>query len=168
MTVQMVVITKQESGHSNPSGFECLTVLRRKSQAAFFFVPDSSTPRATSFLRKCVRQNVVVATSTMAANQDTFILGRITTDADGNSTMDVWLNPLLDTAPGEPGTGDLTITVEANDDGSATQFDTVGYRHQKWESPNLLDEIRMDEFFAAVVGDEQPPPVSEGTLLIVR
>ena len=32
------------------------------------------------------------------------------------------------------------------------QFDTLGYRHQKWESPNLLDEIRMGETFNSVVG----------------
>ena len=99
------------------------------------------------------------ATSTVSAAADTFILGRITTDASGNSTMGVWFNPLLDTAP--TGSGDVSITVPANDDGSVTQFDAVGYRHQKWESPNLLDEIRMGESFNSVVGKSDASPIPE-------
>ena len=47
-----------------------------------------------------------------------------------------------------------------------TQFDNVGYRHQKYESPNLLDEIRMDETFEAVVGGASQPK-QEGFLIIL-
>jgi len=95
----------------------------------------------------------VQAFSTAAVGTDTFILGRLLTDATtGDTTFDAWFNPLLDTAPGAAGTGDLSITLAANDDGTVTQFDTLGYRHQKWESPNLLDEIRMGETFNSVVG----------------
>jgi len=92
-----------------------------------------------------------IATSTVKAGQETFILGRITTDGtSGDSTMEVWFNPLLDDEASLGASGDLSITVDANDDGSVTQFDSVGYRHQKWESPNLLDELRMGESYASV------------------
>jgi len=102
--------------------------------------------------------------ATASSTVDTFIVGRLTTDAvSGDTTLDVWFDPLLDTAPGA---ADATITVPANDDGSVTQFDTVGYRHQKWESPNALDEIRMDESFAGVVGDLPGPET--GLLIYIR
>ncbi len=92
-----------------------------------------------------------LATSTVSAAHETFILGRLKTDGTtGDTTMDVWFNHLLGAAPGAPGTGDLSITVPANDDGSATQINRLGYLHQKWESPNLLDEIRMGESYDAV------------------
>jgi MYXO-CTERM domain-containing protein len=95
----------------------------------------------------------VQAYSSLSVADDTFILGRFLTDATtGDTTFDVWLNPLLDAAPGAAGTGDLSILLAANDDGSVTQFDTLGYRHQKWESPNLLDELRMGETFWAAIG----------------
>jgi len=91
------------------------------------------------------------AFSSVAVGNDTFILGRFSTDATtGNTTFDAWFNSLLDTEPGAAGTGDVSITLDANDDGSVPQFNTLGYRHQKWESPNLLDEIRMGESYADV------------------
>ena len=95
----------------------------------------------------------VQAFSTVSVANDTFILGRFSTDATtGDTTFDAWFNPLLDTAPGAAGSGDVSVTVDANNDSSVPQFDTLGYRHQKWESPNLLDEIRMGETFNSVVG----------------
>ena len=78
----------------------------------------------------------------------------------------MWFNPLIDDESnlGAPG---ASITVAANDDGSVTQFDTVGYRHQKWESPNLLDELRMGETFNSVVGKSGSGEPG-GTVLVVR
>jgi hypothetical protein len=102
----------------------------------------------------------VLATSTVSVANDTFIVGRFSTDAtSGDTIFDAWFNPLLDTAPGGAGTGDVSVTVLANDDGSVTQFNTLGYRHQKWESPNLLDEIRMGETFNSVVGRADGTPI---------
>ena len=105
----------------------------------------------------------VVATSTVNASADTFILGRFTTDIAGDTTMDVWFNPLLNNEASLGAAGDVSITVLANDDGSVTQFDTVGYRHQKWESPNLLDEIRMGESY----GDVTPIPEPASAVLLL-
>ncbi len=109
----------------------------------------------------------VSAVSTVGVTADTFVLGRLTTDAaTGDTTFDVWFNPLIDDESnlGAPG---ASITVAANDDGSVTQFDTVGYRHQKWESPNLLDELRMGETFNSVVGKSGSGEPG-GTVLVVR
>ena len=98
----------------------------------------------------------VQAFSTVDARNDTFMVGRFATDdTTGDTTFDVWFNPLIDDES-NLGTPDASITVAANDDGSVTQFTTLGYRHQKWESPNLLDEIRMGETFNSVVGLSGP------------
>ena len=90
-----------------------------------------------------------LATSTVSATAETFILGRLTTGANGATAMDVWFNPLLNNEA-SLGASNLSITVDANDDGSVTQINRVGYLHQKHESPNLLDEIRMGESYADV------------------
>ena len=99
--------------------------------------------------------------SNSASDDVDFLLGRLTTDGSNNTTFDLWIDPLLDTAPGGVGTGDLSIVVVANGDASATQFDRIGYRHQKWESPNILDEIRMGETFNSVVGRSDAGPIPE-------
>ena len=113
----------------------------------------------------------VVATSTAGIGSDTFIVGRFATDATtGDTTFDAWFNPLIDDES-NLGTPGASITIAANDDGSVTQFDTLGYWHHKWESPNLLDEIRMGETFNSVVGlpdqpfgDDIPEPATMAML----
>jgi len=96
----------------------------------------------------------VVATSTASVTANTFILGRFTTHATtGDTTFDAWFDPLLNDEASLGASGDVSITIQANNDGSVTQLDTLGYRHQKYESPNLLDEIRMGESYAAVTPD---------------
>ncbi len=84
--------------------------------------------------------------------------------------MDVWLNPLLNNE-GSLGAGDISITVDANNDGSATQINRLGYLHQKWESPNLMDEIRMGESYADVTPIPEPATMvllALGGLAVVR
>jgi len=90
--------------------------------------------------------------SSVSVTDDTFIVGRLLTDATtGDTTLDAWFNPLIDDVS-NLGIPEASITILANNDGSVTQFNTLGYRHQKWESPNLLDEIRMGETFNSIVG----------------
>ena len=93
----------------------------------------------------------VVAMSTVNNHNSTFLLGRLSTDAStGNTTFDMWFNPLLGTEPGAPGTGTVSVVLPANADGSVTQFNRLQLLDGKWEGPSNYDEIRMDESYARV------------------
>ncbi|MCX6873136.1 MAG: hypothetical protein NTW21_04920 [Verrucomicrobia bacterium] len=93
----------------------------------------------------------VVQMSTVNNHNSTFLLGRLSTDGTtGNTTFDMWFNPLLDMVPGAPGTGTVSIVLPANTDGTVTQFNMLRLIDPKWEGPSNYDEIRMGETFAAV------------------
>jgi len=92
------------------------------------------------------------SSASFIGNTEYFLMMKLATDASNNSTLSAWLNPPLDGGEAALGVADASITVNAQADGSATQFNRIHMHQGGNVGYPQYDEIRMAETFYHAVG----------------